>query len=910
MSQLQRQTEPSGEQLMEELRQLRQQVEQLQQDKADLELMFETITEYSDTVAETLQQEKDDLELVMEMTTEHSDMVAEELHTKAEEALHESERRLRLIVEATPVPVFISRESDAEIIYANHMAGPLIGLPTEQLLGRKTTDFYYDLEDRQPLLEILTQEGEVNSYELQIKKADGTPRWVEVSLRPLTFNDQPGLLSTLHDITERKQAFEHLQQIDRLKDEFLANTSHELRTPLNGTIGIAESMVIGATGTLTPEQIQNLSMIIHSGRRLSNLVNDILDFSKLRHREIELQVKSIDLRPIVEIVLTLSGPVVDEKPIALLNEVPVDLPPIAGDENRLQQILLNLVGNGIKFSTDGVVTVSASVKDEAIEVRVSDTGIGIPAEKFDTIFQLFEQVDASTQREYGGTGLGLPISKQLVELHGGTIRVESTPGEGSHFIFTLPMSHDKATSLSEAPREITTIRESAVSHDVLLSTVPTIEPVEPIEMPKNRHASSTVLRRGASDVTILVVDDEFVNRQVLLNYLSLHQYTVLQASDGFEALEIIKGNKPDLILLDVMMPRMSGYEVCQQLRQCYSPSELPVVMLTAKNQVENLVAGFSAGANDYLPKPVCSDELMARLQTHLRLTWINLASSRFVPDEFLSFLQRDSIVDIDLGDHISKEMTVMFSDLRDFTTISETMTPQENFDFVNAYLTRVGPVVRDHRGFIVKYLGDGIMAVFPEQADDAVRAGIEKLNKVAEYNAYRKTRGRLPIQVGIGVNTAYMMVGMVGESNRIQGDAFSDDVNLTSRLEGLTKFYQISFIITAETEKRLTDADAHKIRFLDKVRVKGKNEAVELYEVFDADPPEMLTLKQETVGELTEAQQLYYAREFEAAQVQLFKVLQRNPKDKVAWHYLGQATRCLEEGVDETWTGVTVMTEK
>ncbi len=252
----------------------------------------------------------------------------------------------------------------------------------------------------------------------------------------------------------------------------------------------------------------------------------------------------------------------------------------------------------------------------------------------------------------------------------------------------------------------------------------------------------------------------------------------------------------------------------------------------------------------------------------------------------------------------------MFSDIRGFTTISETMTPQENFDFVNAYLERVSPVIRAHQGFIIKYLGDGIMAVFPDRADDAIRAGIEKLNKVAEYNAYRRKRGRVPIQVGIGIHTAYMMVGMVGETNRIQGDAFSDDVNLTSRLEGLTKFYQISFIITEETKNRLADADDYNIRFLDKVRVKGKNEAVELYEVFDADPPELLTLKQETVGELAEAQQLYYARAFEAAQVQLFKVLQRNPKDKVAWHYLSEATRCLEEGVDETWTGVTVMKEK
>ncbi len=155
-----------------------------------------------------------------------------------------------------------------------------------------------------------------------------------------------------------------------------------------------------------------------------------------------------------------------------------------------------------------------------------------------------------------------------------------------------------------------------------------------------------------------------------------------------------------------------------------------------------------------------------------------------------------------------------------------------------------------------------------------------------------------------------MMVGMVGEANRIQGDAFSDDVNLTSRLEGLTKFYQISCIITAETYQRLSNPGEYNIRFLDRVRMLGKNEAVELYEVFDADSPDLQALKQETQDDLAEAQRLYYAQQFAEAQVQLFKVLQRNPKDKVAWHYLGQATRSLEEGVEENWTGVTVMTEK
>lgn len=273
-------------------------------------VLFENLAELRQKVEE-LRQERDDLEVLLEMTTDHSDTVEEELHSRAEEALRESERRLRLIVEATPVPVIISRLTDGEIVYANAMAGPLLNLPNEILLGRNISDFYDDPLDQQPLQAALKQQGEVNNYELRIKRADGSVLWAEVSLRPLTFNDEPGLLSAIYDITERKQAaetleeaVENLKQIDKLKDEFLANTSHELQTPLNGIIGLAESMVDGATGPLSPEQIHNLSMIIASGRRLSNLVNDILDFSKLRHHELELQIKAIDLRSIVEIVIS------------------------------------------------------------------------------------------------------------------------------------------------------------------------------------------------------------------------------------------------------------------------------------------------------------------------------------------------------------------------------------------------------------------------------------------------------------------------------------------------------------------------------------------------------------------------------------------------------------------------------
>jgi diguanylate cyclase (GGDEF)-like protein len=392
----------------------------------------------------------------------------------------------------------------------------------------------------------------------------------------------------------------YLNRLNELKDEFLANTSHELRTPINGIIGIVESMVDGATGPLTDEQKYNLAIVSNSGKRLSNMINDILDFTKLKNREIALQIKPVDLKTIVDTVLVLSKPLVRGKDLVLIDEIGVSLPIVDADENRIQQILYNLIGNAIKFTEKGKIVVSAEVANGRVAVSVSDTGIGIPEDKFERIFESFEQVDGSTAREYGGTGLGLSISRQLVELHGGTIRVESAPGKGSRFTFTLPVSEakEKALAANESSRSLIDMEDFALGEE---------------ESEAAPETSEGMCR-------ILVVDDEPVNIQVLKNLLSVRSYAVSRAYNGAEALERVASEAPfDLILLDVMMPRMSGYEVCQRLRERYSLFELPILMLTAKNQIQDTVLGFRSGANDYVQKPFDKDELMARVRTLLSL---------------------------------------------------------------------------------------------------------------------------------------------------------------------------------------------------------------------------------------------------------------------------------------------------
>lgn len=387
-----------------------------------------------------------------------------------------------------------------------------------------------------------------------------------------------------------------LKQLDELKDEFLANVSHELRTPLNSMIGLTESLIDGVAGEPNPEMKQNLNMIFSSSKRLSSLINDILDFSKLKNNDIAISSKNVNLKQISDMVLNILKSLTSANNIELKNEISDEIPCAYADENRVQQILFNLLGNAIKFTSEGYVKISAEQKDEWIYISIEDTGIGIPKEKCLDVFKSFEQLDSSIERKYGGTGLGLAISKQLVEIHGGTIWVESEPGAGSKFIFSLPVGQ----KVQNTPNETQFIAVAASEESDLISNI--------FEVPYEK-----------AEYRVLVVDDEKVNRQVLFNQLSLEHYHVSLAENGIETLDILNEREYDLIFLDIMMPKMSGYEVCKRIREKHNLFELPVLMLTAKNQPKDLVAGFEAGANDYVNKPFNKKELLSRTRTLLLL---------------------------------------------------------------------------------------------------------------------------------------------------------------------------------------------------------------------------------------------------------------------------------------------------
>lgn len=398
------------------------------------------------------------------------------------------------------------------------------------------------------------------------------------------------------------QAVEHLstrlQAMDKIKDEFLANTSHELRSPLYGIMGIVEAISHQLGGKMNREQASDFVLITSTVRRLIYMVNDLQDFSRLKNRDMVLNKTSVNIKQVVSIVTELYRTIIKEKGLSLYVEIPETLPDVYADENRLQQILHNLVGNAVKFTESGYIKVCADFNDGEINIHVSDTGIGIPQDKFSDVFKSFEQVDAIYGNKATGTGLGLSIAKSLVELHGGSIKLESRLGIGSEFSFNLPVSDIRAHTDNITP-------------SLIESSLP------------DSSADKTTDPQANSEeaVKILAVDDDVLHLRLLNSYLNEQSYKLYHVNNGKQAIDLLSNRENffDLVILDVMLPGMSGYEVCRTIRKKYNLMDLPILILTSNQDTEYKVLGFEAGANDYITKPFEKSELTARLNSLLTL---------------------------------------------------------------------------------------------------------------------------------------------------------------------------------------------------------------------------------------------------------------------------------------------------
>lgn len=381
---------------------------------------------------------------------------------------------------------------------------------------------------------------------------------------------------------------------NEMKDFFIASTTHELKNPLQSVITITENL-------LTKEYINQtaadqLRLVLTATNHMRITLNDFYDISLIQEGKISLAYKPVSLQAITKGIVHILSYSIDKDNVVITIDIPDNFPTVLADENRLTQIMFNLIHNAVKYTDQGTINIQAEIKNDIALISVSDTGIGIANELKETIFEPYVYNPSAAAR--GGTGVGLTVSKKLVELHGGKIFFESILDGGTTFSFTLPLSYD------DIPPDNT---RSAIWNNIVKSR--TVQHAEDVSI-KTAHTS--ILKNAK----ILVVDDDLLNIEVITNILA-SDYHITSVTNGSDALRLIEKESFDLLIIDVMMPNMSGFELTKKIRKFYSITELPILMFTARNLIEDIYTGFLVGANDYVTKPVNSLELTVRVQSLL-----------------------------------------------------------------------------------------------------------------------------------------------------------------------------------------------------------------------------------------------------------------------------------------------------
>ncbi len=302
---------------------------------------------------------------------------------------------------------------------------------------------------------------------------------------------------------------------------------------------------------------------------------------------------------------------------------------------------------------------------------------------------------------------------------------------------------------------------------------------------------------------------------------------------------------------------------------------------------------------------ILTANIIKRRKVEKFLVVTNAAYQRFVPSEFLRYLGKEDITKVELGDQIQKDMSVLFSDIRSFTSISEKMTPAETFNFINEYLGIISPIIRQYNGFIDKYIGDAIMAIFPEKTEDSVKTAIEMQKNLIDYNIFRKKDNRLPVKIGVGIHSGLLMLGTVGESKRMEGTAISDTVNISSRLEGLTKHFGANIIISDDVISRIGEGVVkYNTRFLGKVKVKGKELPVGIHQVIDGNENSIIEKLLKTRSMFEKGLNHYYNRDYKESIEKFEQALKINSDDVAAFYYLETIKEYMDKGFPENWTGI------
>lgn len=554
----------------------------------------------------------------------------EELESQNEELratklqLEKARDRYRGLYEFAPIGYF-TLERDGKVREANLTGCGLLGEPRNRIVGRSLAavlaeeavrDFYLHvrqvIDDDEParvelrMAPLFGQKAEVirlesvpdNTEEGErvcrtamidvtlVKKAEEVLRTTNQQLENQVAERTAELEAVNKDlrreVTERRLAERGARKANEAKSLFLANMSHEIRTPMTVALGTLELLL---QSQLDPQQREKVEMAHSSSRLLLRLLDEILDFSRVEAGELSFEKEPFSLHDCLKYVVDLQRPGAKSKNLYFELECAMDLPArVVGDEMRIKQVLINLVGNAVKFTEHGAIKLSAAPEPESEKIRftVRDTGLGIPVEKLDRLFRPFSQVDASTTRRFGGSGLGLALSKRLVERMGGEIAVESEAGRGATFSFTVP--------LPEADEE-KAVRDASEERDPYVFT---------------------------EKVRILLAEDVMVVQRLVRELLGRKGWEVLCAGTGEEVIELWERMPVDLILMDVHMPGMDGYESTRRIREREKERHTPIIGLTAHAREEDRIACLAAGMDDRLTKPFNSQKLYEKIEEILR----------------------------------------------------------------------------------------------------------------------------------------------------------------------------------------------------------------------------------------------------------------------------------------------------